>query len=61
MYSFCFSTFGNWKSFTVRRREELFHQQEEKDRRILTVTLAQWRKITKETRLAKRMVGVLQV
>ena len=50
----CFSsTFATWRGLIVKKRELLFHQQQEDGRRILTVTLAHWRKITKETRLAK--------
>ena len=54
----CFSsTFVTWRGLIVKKRESLFHQQQEDGRRIVTVTLAHWRKITKKTRLAKNMVG----
>lgn len=52
-----FSTFADWKGFTIKQREELFDQQQEEDKRMLITTLAHWRKITKETRLAKNMVS----
>ena len=51
-----FSTFATWRGLIAKKRELLFHQQQEDGRRIVTVTLAHWRKIT-ETRLAKNMVG----
>jgi len=46
--------FADWRDFTMKRKELLFHQQQEEDRRSLTISFTHWRKMTKEMRLLKK-------